>query len=138
MTSDIIVVGGGLVGPLLAIMLRKRGHTVRIYERGLDPRSITDAGGRSINLVLTTRGLRGARRVGLKGIDDLCVPVKGRMMHLADGRQVFQPYGHENEWNNSVSRWYVGSYLKTRFFVCLFGWLFFTFVFLRFHYLQNQ
>ena len=36
--KQITIVGGGLVGSLLAIFLAKRGHSVRVYERRPDPR----------------------------------------------------------------------------------------------------
>ncbi|MDQ3101055.1 MAG: FAD-dependent oxidoreductase, partial [Bacteroidota bacterium] len=36
--KKITIVGGGLVGSLLAIFLAKRGHNVAVYERRGDPR----------------------------------------------------------------------------------------------------
>ena len=36
--KNITIVGGGLVGSLLAIFLAKRGHAINVYERRPDPR----------------------------------------------------------------------------------------------------
>ena len=47
----IAVVGSGLVGSLLAIYLRKAGHTVHVYDRSPDIRKIQFSG-RSINLAM--------------------------------------------------------------------------------------
>ena len=103
--TEAVIVGGGLIGSLLAVMLAKRGYSVDLYERFNDPRKVSAAEGRSINLVLTTRGLRALHRVGLSDVMKLCVPVKGRMMHSVEGELTYQPYGQENQWNNSISRW---------------------------------
>ena len=54
--SNITIVGGGLVGSLLAVFLAKRGHTVSVYERRGDPRKTDVYAGRSINLVVSHRG----------------------------------------------------------------------------------
>ena len=53
------IVGAGLAGSLLAILLAKRGFKVTVYERRADPRIGTMNGGRSINLALAARGIRG-------------------------------------------------------------------------------
>ena len=57
------VVGGGLAGALMAVILRRRGYAVTIYERYGDLRTIPSAG-RSINLVLTARGLQAIKEIG--------------------------------------------------------------------------
>ena len=36
--KNITIVGGGLVGSLLAVFLAKRGHRVNVFERRGDPR----------------------------------------------------------------------------------------------------
>ena len=55
-TTDITIVGGGLVGSLLAVLMAKRGHKVDVYERRSDPRTADQYAGRSINLVVSHRG----------------------------------------------------------------------------------
>eukprot|EP00301_Raphidiophrys_heterophryoidea_P025061 c8317_g1_i1.p1 GENE.c8317_g1_i1~~c8317_g1_i1.p1 ORF type:complete len:532 (+),score=129.38 c8317_g1_i1:178-1596(+) len=103
--QKVTVIGGGLVGSLLCFYLAKRGFEVDLFERWPDMRNTEGPKGRSINLVLTKRGLRGLEKVGLsEGALKLCVPVKGRMMHAQTGKLTFTPYGKENEWNNSISR----------------------------------
>ncbi|MFZ1693054.1 MAG: FAD/NAD(P)-binding protein, partial [Flavobacteriales bacterium] len=36
--KQITIVGGGLVGSLLAVFLAKRGHKINVFERRADPR----------------------------------------------------------------------------------------------------
>lgn len=62
--KKIAIVGSGLVGTLLGIYLRKRGHTVHVYDRSPDIRKMNFSG-RSINLVLSNRGVKALRDVGL-------------------------------------------------------------------------
>jgi kynurenine 3-monooxygenase len=38
--KNITIVGGGLVGGLLAVFMAKRGHNVDVYERRPDPRKV--------------------------------------------------------------------------------------------------
>jgi len=65
----------------------------------------TLSAGRSINLALSDRGLRGLEAAGI--VDDIlsvAIPMHGRMMHSIDGAQQYQPYGKEGQAINSVSR----------------------------------
>ncbi len=103
---EVSIAGGGLVGTLLAIFLVRRGLRVTVWERRLDPRGAGESGGRSINLVATTRGMQALGRVGLdKLVERLTVAVTGRMIHSADCELTFQPYGRDvSEFNHSVSR----------------------------------
>lgn len=105
-TNAVAVVGGGLVGALLATFLVRRGYDVTVYERRDDMRSGPREAGRSINLVLTRRGIRALEQVRLAdGALDLTVAVTGRMMHSIDGELAYQPYGRdETECNYSISR----------------------------------
>jgi len=108
-----LVVGGGLVGSLLATFLVRRGLRVEVYEKRPDPRRHGADGGRSINLVLTRRGIRALEQVGLaEGALRLTVPVTGRMMHSPTGELAYQPYGRdESECNYSISRGGLNVYL---------------------------
>ena len=55
--NDVAIVGAGLVGSLLALVLRDAGRRVTVYEGREDPRmAVTGDAGRSINLVATARG----------------------------------------------------------------------------------
>ncbi len=112
-SDDVAVVGGGLVGSLLATFLARSGHEVTVYERRPDLRGGERSAGRSINLVLTRRGLRALERVGLA--DEalrMSVRVTGRMMHSGSGELSYQPYGRdESECNYSISRADLNEYL---------------------------
>jgi kynurenine 3-monooxygenase len=105
MSEKVTLVGGGLAGSLMSIYLAKRGYEVYIYERRADMRSGNYVGGRSINLALSTRGLRGLAKVGLDAeVLDISIPMTGRMMHSVDGALKYQPYGKDGQAIYSVSR----------------------------------
>jgi len=88
------IVGAGLAGSLLAILLAKRGFKVTVYERRPDPRTTPVIGGRSINLALAARGIRGLRLAGvLEHVMRFAIPMRGRMVHEFDGAAALQPYG---------------------------------------------
>jgi kynurenine 3-monooxygenase len=104
--QPITLIGGGLVGALLAQQLAQRGFAVEVYEKYPDPRKIGFAGGRSINLALAERGLQALRCAGLA--DDVlkhAVMMRGRMVHGRDGSTGLQRYGvDDSEVIWSVSR----------------------------------
>jgi kynurenine 3-monooxygenase len=88
------IVGAGLAGSLLAILLAKRGFAVTVYERRADPRLGPVDGGRSINLALAARGIRGLRLAGvLERVMPITIPMRGRMVHEHDGGAELQMYG---------------------------------------------
>jgi len=103
---SITLIGGGLVGALLAQQLARRGFPVEVYEKRADPRRAGFTGGRSINLALAERGLQALRTAGLA--DDVlarAVMMRGRMVHTRDGRSGLQRYGvDDSEVIWSVSR----------------------------------
>jgi kynurenine 3-monooxygenase len=100
------VMGAGCAGPLLAAQLASRGVVVTLHERRRDPRKGFREAGRSINLALAARGLHALERAGLRGaIEDLLVPMRGRLIHAADGTRTFQQYGRlPEEFIWSISR----------------------------------
>ena len=102
------IVGGGLVGALLATLLAQRGFQVDVFERRPDPRKAGYAGGRSINLALAERGLHGLRLAGLTDeIMRLAVMMRGRMVHHRDGRTELLRYGRDDSeviWSISRGR----------------------------------
>ncbi|MEN9497299.1 MAG: hypothetical protein RL750_198 [Bacteroidota bacterium] len=105
MSKRVIIVGSGLVGSLLAIFLRRRGYEVDIYERRGDMRSSQYTAGRSINLALSDRGIKALEAVGaMQRIQPIAIPMHGRQIHQADGQEVYQAYGKEGQFINSVSR----------------------------------
>lgn len=105
MSKSIIIVGAGLVGSLLSIYLSKRGYKVKVYERLPDMRKEKIGAGRSINLALSDRGIKGLEEVGIMdAIREIAIPMHGRFLHHADGTTGFQPYGKQGQFINSVSR----------------------------------
>src|SRR6185312_8014031 len=105
MARSVTILGAGLVGSLLAIILRKRGYEVTVYERRPDMRKATIGAGRSINLAMSVRGWNALDLAGLRTeMEALAIPMQGRFLHQADGNTAFQPYGKNNEAIYSVSR----------------------------------
>lgn len=99
----IAVVGSGLVGSLLAIYLRKAGHTVHVFDRSPDIRTV-EFSGRSINLAMSDRGWKAVDAVGIGDeIRSIAIPMDKRAIHLQD-KMNFQPYGKDGESIYSISR----------------------------------
>jgi len=114
MPRKVTILGAGLVGSLLAIILRKRGHEVTIYERRPDMRSASMSAGKSINLAMSARGWKALDLAGLRSeIESLAIPMYGRYLHQADGNTAFQPYSKNNEAIYSVSRGELNKKLMT-------------------------
>lgn len=105
MKKEITIIGAGLVGSLLSIYLSKRGYKVVIFERRKDMRQQKMQAGRSINLALSDRGIKALEEVGIMDeIRKIAIPMHGRQMHNLDGTEVYQAYGKEGQFINSVSR----------------------------------
>ncbi|MCO4794918.1 MAG: FAD-dependent monooxygenase [Bacteriovoracaceae bacterium] len=104
--KKIIISGAGLVGSLLAIGLKKRGHDVTLFEKRPDMRKNLKDQGRSINLIVTAKGIKTLASCNLwDAVKEITVPVNGRMMHSIAGEMTYQPYGKDDsECNYSISR----------------------------------
>ncbi len=104
--KQVTLVGSGLTGPLLAISLVQRGFPVQLYERRPDMRRVRISAGRSINLALSTRGIHALQQAGIwQAVENIIIPMRGRMMHSVGGDLTFMPYGKdETEVINSISR----------------------------------
>jgi kynurenine 3-monooxygenase len=104
--SRVAIVGAGLTGPLLAILLARRGHEVTLYERRPDPRRADLDAGRSINLALSVRGIDALERAGLADpVLAKALPMRGRILHDLAGGTAFQSYSADGQRAiNSVSR----------------------------------
>ena len=93
-TGAVTIVGAGPVGSLLALLLARRGRSVRLLERRADPRTHTPDAGRSINLALAARGLSALQAAGLlTPVMQQLVPMRGRLVHDERGGCSFLPYG---------------------------------------------
>lgn len=103
-SRNIAIVGSGLVGSLLAIYLKKMGHTVTVFDRRPDIR-LVEFSGRSINLAMSNRGWNALREVGLEDeIKKIAIPLYQRAMHVNDKPVYFQKYGMAEEAIWSTSR----------------------------------
>lgn len=102
--KNIAVIGSGLVGSLLAIFLRKRGHSVTVFDRRKDVRTV-EFSGRSINLAMSNRGWNALKKVNIETeIRKLALPLDKRAMHVQGKQVYFQKYGKEGEAIYSISR----------------------------------
>ena len=98
MKQNITIIGAGLVGSMMAIYLGKRGYKVDVYEKLPDIRKEKISAGRSINLALANRGIRPMQQLGImEKVQDLLIPMKGRMLHDINGELKFQSYGQKPE-----------------------------------------
>ena len=109
MTSEnknVIIIGAGLCGSLLALRLAQRGCKVRVYEKLSDPRTSDLYSGRSINLAFSNRGNKAMKLVGIEDkVIPLCIPMKGRLIHDKSGNTIQSNYsGNSNKFINSISR----------------------------------
>ncbi|CAM4341019.1 FAD-dependent oxidoreductase [Zobellia nedashkovskayae] len=103
-SKNIAIIGSGLVGSLLAIYLKKMGHTITVFDRRPDIRNIKFSG-RSINLAMSNRGWQSLAEVGIEEeIKKIAIPLDKRAMHVIDKPIYFQKYGKEGEAIWSISR----------------------------------
>lgn len=104
--KDVIIIGAGLCGSLLALRLAQRGCKVRVYEKRTDPRTSDLYSGRSINLAFSNRGNKAMKLVGIENkVIPLCIPMKGRLIHDKLGNTIQSNYsGNSKEFINSISR----------------------------------
>ncbi|MFS8103328.1 FAD-dependent monooxygenase [Lentzea alba] len=103
--SGIVIIGGGPVGLVAAMYLAPRFGSVTVLEKRPDPRSRLGAVGRSITVMLSTRGWRALAEVGLEGpVRSICVPIHGRCAHLTDGSSHVTPYSRDRRPIWSVER----------------------------------
>ncbi|MGC8518075.1 MAG: FAD-dependent oxidoreductase [Steroidobacteraceae bacterium] len=95
---SVAIIGAGLTGPLLGLMLARRGFAVTVFERRGDPRRSTVGAGRSINLALAARGMRPLARAGvLQQVEPFLLPMCGRMVHELSTAPVLQRYGQRSQ-----------------------------------------
>ncbi|SDL87094.1 kynurenine 3-monooxygenase [Salinimicrobium catena] len=103
-SKNIAVVGSGLVGSLLALHLKQKGHNVTVFDRRPDVRMV-EFSGRSINLAMSNRGWKALRQAGIEEeVRKLAIPLYQRAMHVNSSPVYFQKYGKEGEAIYSISR----------------------------------
>ena len=93
--EEIVIVGGGMSGTVMAYIMANRGYKVKIYEKRSDCRKNTLKQGRSVNLTLAERGIRSLEKIGIDRQDlfEMCIGLKGRQIHKPNGKVKFQAYG---------------------------------------------
>ncbi|WP_298895857.1 NAD(P)/FAD-dependent oxidoreductase [uncultured Psychroserpens sp.] len=104
--QNILIIGAGLCGSLLALRMGQRGYNVTVYEMRPDLRKTDISAGRSINLAFSDRGNKAMKLVGIEDkVEALCIPMNGRMLHDKDGNTFLSNYsGRDHEYINSISR----------------------------------
>ncbi|MBT8274375.1 MAG: FAD-dependent monooxygenase [Bacteroidia bacterium] len=104
--QNILIIGAGLCGSLLALRMAQRGYNVAVYEKRPDLRKVDISAGRSINLAFSDRGIKAMKMVGLQDkVKPLCIPMNGRMLHDREGNTILSNYsGRNHEYINSISR----------------------------------
>jgi len=104
--ENILIIGAGLCGSLLALRLAQRGYKVTVYESRPDLRVTDISAGRSINLALSDRGFKALRLAGVEEkARGICIPMYGRLVHDIEGNTFASNYsGREGEYINSISR----------------------------------
>ncbi len=102
--KNIAIVGSGLVGALLSIYLKHRGHKVDVYDRRPDIRDF-EFSGRSINLAMSDRGWKALHAIGIDSeVKKLGIPMDKRAIHTIGKPLYYQYYGNEGEAIHSISR----------------------------------
>ncbi len=104
--DNIVIIGAGLCGSLLALRLAQRGYKIELFESRPDLRSTDISAGRSINLALSDRGFKALRLAGVEEkAREVCIPMYGRLVHDAEGNTFASNYsGRKGEAINSISR----------------------------------
>ncbi len=104
--QNILIIGAGLCGSLLALRLGQRGYNVTVMEMRPDLRKVDISAGRSINLAFSDRGNKAMKLVGIEDkVKKLCIPMNGRMIHDKKGDTFLSNYsGRSHEYINSISR----------------------------------
>ncbi|WP_417199190.1 FAD-dependent oxidoreductase [Bizionia sp.] len=104
--QNILIIGAGLCGSLLALRMGQRGYKVTVMEMRPDLRKVDISAGRSINLALSDRGIKAMNLAGIQDkVEPLCIPMNGRMLHDMEGNTTLAPYsGRNHEFINSISR----------------------------------
>jgi kynurenine 3-monooxygenase len=97
--APLVVAGGGMVGPVVAVYLARRFGDVTLLERRPDPGGAGPASvGRSVNVVLSARGWRVLRDLGLEEeVRTISLPLRGRLEHSPTGELTEQPYGRRGQ-----------------------------------------
>jgi kynurenine 3-monooxygenase len=114
--EKIAIVGGGPCGSSLALILAKHGYNVDLFEKREDAslKPYMEAG-RSFNLSVSVRALRGWERAGVKDeIVKSMVPMRRRCVHMPDESTHYYPYGKADDRVMSIRRRYIQEVLAKK------------------------
>ncbi len=97
--SPIVVVGGGMVGPVVAIYLARRFGGVTLLERQSAPAPADPVpSGRSLHVVISARGWHALRDLGVEEqVLTISLPLRGRLEHSLFGELTEQAYGRQGQ-----------------------------------------
>jgi len=92
-TTDVVIIGAGLVGPFVAGMLAKRGYRVIVVDYRPDPELATYPDVRKLHIGLSTRGLSALGKHGLiEAIEQVSVKMYGRRVYVSATQTDYYPY----------------------------------------------
>ena len=101
--ADLVIIGAGLVGLLMANFLGKLGFSVHVLEKRINAKTTDNC--RNINLSISPRGLKAIRAAGLEmEFRDIAVPMDSRAIHLKNRPVYLIKYGNNSWLNYSVER----------------------------------
>ena len=99
------VIGGGLVGAVQSLYLRKQGYEVHLYESHGDMRLDSTAMSRSINLTMSSRARAALKKIDLdEFIFKHSLPMYARRIHNTDGSTFDVKYSNKGDANWSIHR----------------------------------
>lgn len=100
----ITIVGGGLIGPAMAVALAAKKISSLLVEKSRLALGDSGEEGRSINITLCERGLRALEAIDLREAAEAnSNKLYGRVLHRGKG-VTFLPYGQDGEALYSISR----------------------------------
>ena len=112
--APLLISGAGLVGLSAALLYADRFEAVHVLEKREDPEYRFSREARSLQLVISARGWRTLKKLGLEqAIRDNSIALRGRTRH-SDGSTFFEPYSANGDTISCVSRNALHSLLTER------------------------
>jgi kynurenine 3-monooxygenase len=103
--KKVTIVGAGTGGLSLSLSLAMRGIQASVYDSRSDPTGKTHEVRPSNNITLSQRGLNVLTDLGLgPAVRELCLPIRGRIIHSVDGTLFTQPYSPQGHCLYCTSR----------------------------------
>ena len=104
MNNHLLIAGGGMVGPVMALTMAKNFAKITILEKR--SRELNAKNGQSsLQIILSERGWRTLEDIGLKKeVIKLCIPLAGRIQHHKEQLPIKELYGENEETISCVSR----------------------------------